>query len=250
MKGCLTATMPVVWALYKSELKKNLKAGMSEAEAKAKALETFERVTDETQQSGRLSQQSYMQSNAMWRAFTMFLSAPNQYLRKEIKAVNAMFSGRMSKKQIAKTLFIYHVLLPMFFQFVADGFRWDDDSQLKAVALGSLNGYFLLGKVIENAINERARMSVRDLVPFWGSLEDFQNMVLKFTDEDLDAEDVLKAVKTLGELTGLPLKYVQDVINNFGDYAKAGEPGKEVMLWLGWSPYALRDFEDDKIIDN
>ena len=238
------------WALYKSELKKNLKAGMSEAEAKAKALETFERVTDETQQSGRLSQQSYMQSNAMWRAFTMFLSAPNQYLRKEIKAVNAMFSGRMSKKQIAKTLFIYHVLLPMFFQFVADGFRWDDDSQLKAVALGSLNGYFLLGKVIENAINERARMSVRDLVPFWGSLEDFQNMVLKFTDEDLDAEDVLKAVKTLGELTGLPLKYVQDVINNFGDYAKAGEPGKEVMLWLGWSPYALRDFEDDKIIDN
>ena len=233
------------WALYKSELKKNLKAGMSEAEAKAKALETFERVTDETQQSGRLSQQSYMQSNAMWRAFTMFLSAPNQYLRKEIKAVNAMFSGRMSKKQIAKTLFIYHVLLPMFFQFVADGFRWDDDSQLKAVALGSLNGYFLLGKVIENAINGRARMSVRDLVPFWGSLEDFQNMVLKFADEDLDAEDVLKAVKTLGELTGLPLKYVQDVINNFGDYAKAGEPGKEVMLWLGWSPYALRDFEDE-----
>nr|DAK07309.1 MAG TPA: crystallin beta/gamma motif-containing protein [Bacteriophage sp.] len=234
------------WALYKSELKKNLKAGMSEAEAKAKALETFERVTDETQQSGRLSQQSYMQSNAMWRAFTMFLSAPNQYLRKEIKAVNAMFSGRMSKKQIAKTLFIYHVLLPMFFQFVADGFRWDDDSQLKAVALGSLNGYFLLGKVIENAINGRARMSVRDLVPFWGSLEDFQNMVLKFADEDLDAEDVLKAVKTLGELTGLPLKYVQDVINNFGDYAKAGEPGKEVMLWLGWSPYALRDFEEEK----
>ena len=241
------------WALYKSELKKNLKAGMSETEAKQKALDTFERVTDETQQSGRLSQQSYMQSNAMWRAFTKFTSSQNQYLRKEIMAVNGLLSGRMSKKQVAKMLFIYHFLLPMFFQFVADSFRWDDDSQMRAAALGSLNGWFLINKVLENVYNTltgqggmyQARMSVRELVPFWGSLEDFKNMVLKFADEDLEAEDVLKAVKTLGELTGLPLKYVQDVVNNFGDYAKAGEPGKEIMLWLGWSPYALRDFEDE-----
>lgn len=82
------------WALYKAELKKNLAAGMNEEQAKAKALEKFERVTDETQQSGRLSQQSYWQSNPMLRMFTMFQSSQNQYLRKEINAVRGMLTGQ------------------------------------------------------------------------------------------------------------------------------------------------------------
>lgn len=113
------------WALYKAELKKNLAAGMSEEQAKAKALEKFERVTDETQQSGRLSQQSYWQSNPFLRAFTMFQSSQNQYLRKELNAVRGLATGRMGWEQAVKTIFIFHVLLPCFFQFASDGFEWD-----------------------------------------------------------------------------------------------------------------------------
>lgn len=239
------------WALYKSELKKNLAAGMSEPEAKAAALNAFERITDETQQSGRLSQQSYMQSNSALRAFTMFCSSQNQYLRKEINAVRGVLTGRMSKQQAAKTLFIYHVLLPVFFQVVSDGFRFDKDNDLRAAALGSLNGWFILNKVLENLYNLvvdegnkmfKARMSVRDLIPFWGSVEDLKNNLLKFADDEMDAAEVIySAIKPVGEVTGLPLKYVKDVAENAGDYAEDGEYGKELLLWLGWSPYSLMD---------
>ena len=239
------------WALYKSELKKNLAAGMSEPEAKAAALNAFERITDETQQSGRLSQQSYMQSNSALRAFTMFCSSQNQYLRKEINAVRGVLTGRMSKQQAAKTLFIYHVLLPVFFQVVSDGFRFDKDNDLRAAALGSLNGWFILNKVIENLYNLvvdegnkmfKARMSVRDMIPFWGSVEDLKNNLLKFADDEMDAAEVIySAIKPVGEVTGLPLKYAKDVAENAGDYAEDGEYGKELLLWLGWSPYSLMD---------
>jgi len=241
------------WALYKSELNKNLKAGMSEKEAKAKALEAFERITDETQQSGRLSQQSYMQSNSLWRAFTMFTSSQNQYLRKEINAIRGLATGRMSKAKAVKTIFIYHVLLPVFFQVVSDGFRWDKDNDLRAAVLGSLNGWFILNKVLENVYNWitdngnmfKTRMSVRDLVPFWGSVEDLKNDLLKFADDEMELEDVLDVIKPIGEVTGLPLKYAKDVVENAGEYANEGEYGKELLLWLGWSPYSLRDSDDE-----
>ena len=241
------------WALYKSELNKNLKAGMSEKEAKTKALEAFERITDETQQSGRLSQQSYMQSNSALRAFTMFTSSQNQYLRKEINAIRGLATGRMSKAKVAKTIFIYHVLLPVFFQVVSDGFRWDKDNDLRAAVLGSLNGWFILNKVLENVYNWitdnsnmfTTRMSVRDLVPFWGSIEDLKNDLLKFADDEMDLEDVLDVIKPIGEVTGLPLKYAKDVVENAGEYADEGEYGKELLLWLGWSPYSLRDSDDE-----
>ena len=243
------------WALYKSELKKNLAAGMDEAKAKAKALEAFERITDETQQSGRLSQQSYWQSNPFLRAFTMFQSSQNQYLRKEINAVRGLLTGRMNKDKAVKTLFIYHVLLPCLFQWAADGFRWDDKAQLKAALLGSLNGVFALNTVLSKLYDVTlgdgntftSDVKVKDVVPFWGSVEELKKQFVKFAEEGITAEDYFDVVKAfakpVGELSGIPVKYPLDVIKNFGDYADDGEYGKEVLLWLGWSPYALRDLD-------
>jgi len=242
------------WALYKVELKKNLKAGMNEADAKAKALDTFERVTDETQQSGRISQQSYWQSNPFLRAFTMFMSSQNQYLRKEINAVRGMATGRMSVKQGLKTLFIFHVLLPCLFQYAADGFDWDKDAQLKAATLGSLNGFFIVANVLSNIWDAAAgqarskHMMIKDVLQGYGSIEDLTNAFMKLADEDYEFEDVYSVLKEFGkpagELAGAPVKYALDLFENAGDYAENDEYFKEVLLWLGWSPYALRDKED------
>lgn len=255
------------WALYKSELKKNLAQGMSEEDAKAKALERFERVTDETQQSGRLSQQSYWQSNPALRMFTMFQSSQNQYLRKEIGAVRGALTGRMDKAQAAKTLFIFHVLLPCLFQFASDGFDWDKEAQLRAAVLGSLNGVFvlnsLLTKIYDRTINQwlfdkkpqygSDRLGVREIVPFWASIEDLEKQFEKLADDDIDLTDMAdafemfsKIAKPAGELAGLPLKYPLDVIKNFGNYAEEDKYRKELLLYLGWSPYALRE-NDNKI---
>lgn len=246
------------WALYKAELRKNLAAGMNETGAKKKALEKFERVTDETQQSGRLSQQSYWQSNPFLRAFTMFQSSQNQYLRKEINAVRGLMTGRMDKMQVAKTLFIFHVLLPCFFQWASDGFDWDKKAQLRAALLGSLNGIFLLNSVLEKGLDialgtadawQATRMGVRDVVPFWGSGEDLAKFFIKMAEGEIDVEEYMEVIKAFGkptgELSGIPVKYPLDVIKNFGSYAEEGEYFKEVLLWLGWSPYALREKDEE-----
>ncbi len=246
------------WALYKAELKKNLAAGMSEEQAKAKALEKFERVTDETQQSGRLSQQSYWQSNPFLRAFTMFQSSQNQYLRKELNAVRGLATGRMGWEQAVKTIFIFHVLLPCFFQFASDGFEWDKKAQLRAALLGSLNGIFLLNGILEKGLDiamgetnawSATRTGLRDVIPFWGSGEDLAKFFISLAEGDVDLEDYMEVVKAFGkpagELTGIPVKYPLDVIQNLGSYAEDGEYKKEVLLWLGWSPYALRDRDDE-----
>ena len=246
------------WALYKAELKKNLAKGMSEADAKAKALEKFERVTDETQQSGRLSQQSYWQSNPFLRAFTMFQSSQNQYLRKEINAIRGLLTGRADGKQAAKALFIFHVLLPCFFQYASDGFDWDEKAQLRAALLGSLNGIFILNGILERGLDyalgtadawKATSTTLRDVIPFWGSGEDLAKFFIDFAEGDIDLEDYVEVMrafgKPIGELTGIPVKYPLDVIQNFGSYAEEGEVKKEVLLWLGWSPYALRDKEED-----
>jgi hypothetical protein len=246
------------WALYKAELKKNLAKGMSEEKAKALALEKFERVTDETQQSGRLSQQSYWQSNSFLRAFTMFQSSQNQYLRKEINAIRGLATGRMDKMQAAKTLFIFHVLLPCFFQYASDGFDWDEKAQLRAALLGSLNGIFILNGILERGLDyalgtadawKATSTALSDVLPFWGSGEDLAKFFINLAEGDIDLEDYVEVVrafgKPVGELTGIPVKYPLDVIQNFGSYAEEGKVKKEVLLWLGWSPYALRDKEDD-----
>lgn len=237
------------WPLYKYMLKKTGDP--------AKAMAEFERITNETQQSSYMSEQSAWQSNPFGNWFTMFQSSQNQYLRKELTALRGLATGRMDWDKAMKTLFIYHFLLPMFFQFVSDGFRWDKDAQLRAAALGSLNGAFVLGKVMERMVDWAItgtlnyKLGIRELLPPVSVLENgakFAYDSWKYYRDDISLEDYMEAlqggIRTAGEATGLPLKYPMDVAKANGDYLDEGEYGKAALLWLGWSPYALRDLEE------
>ena len=237
------------WPLYKYMLKKTGDP--------AKAMAEFERITNETQQSSYMSEQSAWQSNPFGNWFTMFQSSQNQYLRKELTALRGLATGRMDWDKAMKTLFIYHFLLPMFFQFVSDGFRWDKDAQLRAAALGSLNGAFVLGKVMERMVDWAItgtlnyKLGIRELLPPVSVLENgakFAYDSWKYYRDDISLEDYMEAlqggIRTAGEATGLPLKYPMDVAKANGDYLDEGEYGKAALLWLGWSPYALRDLAE------
>ena len=237
------------WALYKYMLKKTGDP--------AQAMAEFERITNETQQSSYMSEQSAWQSNPFGNWFTMFQSSQNQYLRKELTALRGLATKRMDWDKAVKTLFIYHFLLPMFFQFVSDGFRWDKDAQLRAAVLGSLNGAFVLGKVMERMVDWAItgtlnyKLGIKELFPPVSVLENgakFLSDSVKYAVDDISLEDYMEAlrgaVRTVGEATGLPLKYPMDVAAASGDYLEEGEYGKAALLWLGWSPYALRDLEE------
>ena len=237
------------WALYKYMLKKTGDPVQAMAE--------FERITNETQQSSYMSEQSAWQSNPFGNWFTMFQSSQNQYLRKELTALRGLATGRMDWDKAMKTLFIYHFLLPMFFQFVSDGFRWDKDAQLRAAVLGSLNGAFVLGKVMERMVDWAItgtlnyKLGIKELFPPVSVLENgakFLSDSVNYAVDDISLEDYMEAlrgaVRTAGEATGLPLKYPMDVAAASGDYLDEEEYGKAALLWLGWSPYALRDLEE------
>jgi hypothetical protein len=56
--------------------------------------------------------------------------------------------GRKTGRQMAKELFILHILVPNFFQYVANGFDWDEKDQLRASILGMMNGWFIIGDAI------------------------------------------------------------------------------------------------------
>lgn len=238
------------WAVYKSVLKKT---GSHE-----KAIAEFERITNETQQSSYMSEQSKWQSNPFLNWFTMFQSSQNQYLRKELTALRGLITGRMPKKKVFKTLFIYHLLLPVLFQFVSDGFRWDKDAQLRAAMLGSLNGLFVLGKVMERLVDWSIsgqlnyKLGIREVLPplsVFENLGKFLNDSVKYAQDEIYLEDYIDALKglakTAGEATGLPVKYPMDIINKSEEYADNEEFGKLGLLMLGWSPYALRDLEEE-----
>lgn len=237
------------WALYKSVLKRT--------GSKEKAMAEFERITNETQQSSYMSEQSAWQSNPFGNWFTMFQSSQNQYLRKELTALRGVATGRMPWDKAMKTLFIYHFLLPMFFQFVSDGFRWDKDAQLRTAVLGSLNGAFVLGKVMERltewaitrALNYK--LGIKELFPPVSVLENTAKFLadsVKYAVDDISLEDYMDALKggvrTIGEAAGLPLKYPLDVATTSKDYLEDEEYGKLGLLMLGWSLYVLRDFEE------
>jgi len=222
------------WAVYRYH--KNQQKTHSEA------LRTFEKVTSTTQQSADLSKQSKWQSGgSVAKLFTMFKSAPNQFFRKELGAVRNFTHGKITAKQAAKTIIIYHVLLPMLFQWVSDFFRWDPEEQKRAVILGPFNGIFILGDGLDYLIRTALSMRTFDSeIPLYSIADDIGKAVKLINDDDITTEDVVGAIRGLlgatGAVTGKPLKQTLDMSMGFSDLL-SGEYGKGLAEILGWSPY-------------
>jgi len=232
------------WAVYKYHLKQ----GKSQAEA----IRIFEKVSSETQQSADLSKQSYWQRGGSFaKLFTMFKSAPNQFFRKELGAVRNVVHGRTTIKQAAKTIAIYHFILPMLFQWVSDWFRWDEDEQKRAMILGPFNGIFIVGDGLDYLIRLGLDMKTWDAeIPLYSIFDDIGKSVKLIGDDDITTEDVFEAIRGLlgatGAVTGKPLKQTLDMGSGVKDVL-FGEYGQGLGKILGWSPYATEKKKPKKI---
>ena len=157
------------WAVYKYHRK--------QGKSHEFAIREFERITAKTQQSADIDQLSdFQKGNALARTFTMFLSAPNAYYRAELRAIRQFKRGEISNKEFGKKIAIYHFLIPSLFQFVANGFRFDEEDQLIAAISGSLNGFLILGEVITNAV--RVAMGERAFQKDLQFMQAFQELSL------------------------------------------------------------------------
>jgi hypothetical protein len=231
------------YPVYNYYRQKALKEGKSESEAKKYAIDKFEKETDLTQQSSQIATLSQTQrSGSLGRLLTAFKSSPNLYIRKEVGVLRDLISGKASLPQVAKTIAIYHFLMPMLYQIVSDGFRWDPDEQKRAVLVGSLNGIFIIGDgleyIVKSALNQRAW----DLDnPITGEFKRVGDAVRKIvSDWDFDIDDVLLASKQLfdtgGKVVGIP---TDAALKQFGSISeiKEGEYVKALMMLSGWSKY-------------
>jgi N12 class adenine-specific DNA methylase len=262
------------WPVYKYHLAKNLKEGMSEDQAKAEAMEKFELAIERTQGSGNIKDMSaYQRGGEVARLFTMFMTTPTTFYRQMSGATRELQKSIALSKEAAKPgieptkaeemrreaakmrmdaarrLVVIGIVLPVVFQFVA-GAGFDDDDTLREIALGPMNGLFMLRDVATGVYDYSAGRPVFDSpgtpppLSTMGELHTAVSKIMKKwrSDEWLVDEDFWKIIKSTGtvagNLTGIPVGPVARLAEGVHD-AATGNTVSPGLRALGYSEYRL-----------
>ena len=226
------------WTIFKAEI--------DNGRTQEEAIKRFEEVTQAAQQSADISQLSFWQrKGSLAKMFTMFTSAQNQYFRKEVSAIRNLFAGRVTFPKASKTIFIYHFLLPMVFQWISDFGRWDKKEQLRAAILGSFNGVFILNDMLDSLIRSILGLRVfsSELPPLTVT-RGVMKAIGKVRKEDFDfVDDWVEPVKDISETVGalaggIPLKQLFNMGEGISDIQE-GEVNKGILRLLGWSTWSI-----------
>jgi hypothetical protein len=230
------------WAMRRAALNKGttLKEAISE----------YEKFSAETQQSSDLSQLSEVQRGGSFeQLFTMFKSSQRQYLAKEVNAVKSIFQdGGFSKtniKKVAKTIGIYHFLLPMMFQYVSNFGGWDEEDKkeyLRAGILGSLNGLFIAGDMVDSIIRSAMGLRVWDLdIPITNVVNNVNNAIKDLNIGDIEDAEVFEAIKDLtlaGNALGVPVRQAANIREGISRVMD-GDIKNGMALIAGWTEFSL-----------
>lgn len=237
------------WGVYKYHLEQFKKQGMPESQAHKKALREFEVATERMQQSGRLEDLSSIQrTGSIGKLFTMFMTAPNAYYRVASGAFRDIVRGKGSKSENVKKLAIAHFVLPMLFQFAADGFTFNEKRQLRAATLGSLNGLLVIGDWLEAAfagMQGDFHFGVES-TPVIQSVQQlstaFDKMGKMISEDDFEMDKVLsvadKMAGGISKFAGVPFDTIERSVS-------AVVEGKDARQILGYSEVALKQTQDD-----
>ncbi len=215
------------WAVYQHNI--------AQGKTKEEALKAFVESARATQQSSDLDQLSRIQAskNPFYRAMSMFMSAPNAYWRAEKRAIRQLIRGKITPQEAGKKIFIFHFLLPMLFQYISDGFDFDEKNQTRAAVLGSLNGFIILGSVLVDAgAAAQGIYFKRDDLNFVTGVSDlFLAGARSFKNGEIEIEDILIAA---GQVSGAPVKQIINIVEGIEDINK-DDPVKGIKRVLGWT---------------
>jgi len=257
---------------------KALEAGKTEQEAIDEAIVKFERDTKRSQQSTDLQDRDYYQTRGpIFRALNMFLTTPKQYLRKEVYALrNAyrlMSSGGKSGKgnmptlknfggDVGRIFLTYHVIMPVFFQFVANGMPglladWEDEDAKDlgtAAILGNINALFIYGefavKIKDLLIGKPARFLQFKNLPVLTQGEEVFNRFARYRDTKdpkKKQEALYKALAETSQITGLPVNNLRKIFKNMEELIEGGEdPAKVIMRLFNFSEYQIQNEAERK----
>jgi hypothetical protein len=250
---------------------KALESGKTEQEAIDEAIIKFERDTKRSQQSTDLQDRDYYQTKGpIFRALNMFLTTPKQYLRKEVYGIRNMYrlassggkSGKGTKTDAARIFLTYHVVMPVFFQFVANGMPglladWDDEDTtdlFTAALLGNINALFLYGefavKIKDLLSGKPARFLQFKNLPALTQGEEIFNRLARYRDTKdpkKKQEALYKALAEISQISGLPINNVRKIFKNMEELIEGGEdPAKVIMRLFNFSEYQIQSEAERK----
>lgn len=254
--GDAGAIFPGGWATYKYHLKKQMAAGKDYEAAKKIAIKEFEKSTNRSQAAGSVEDLGEIQRQGSWaKMWTLFKTAPKQYYSNMSGALRNLVFKRGKKSENLKRLFVAHVLLPQIFQWTANGFEWRAGSQLRALAIGSLNGILIAGDILETALMAIMGDTIyaADDTPLTAISQDVYKALKqlnKYVESfDKDAEDLLKTIDELAsafsKFFGVPYDPVKKVGKGIKEFSENPDETNALRL-VGFSDYSLKDPQAEK----
>lgn len=249
------------YSYYKAQA---MKQGKSEQEAIDIAIRKFEKDTKRTQQSSDLQDKDVFQTgHPVVRALNMFLTSPKQYLRKEIQSIRNLNrkimawdrnAGKGSVGENLRTFIMYHVFMPVLFQWVAGGmpglFRaWRDDDEedlLRAGIIGNLNSLFIVGEVF-NVLGDYftdkpwAGESFKSVgvLTIAGELAKKAKKASNYKDEEKRDKAWADFRDELMTITGLPAPTIRRFVDNYSKVGTGGDIGEDILRLLNYSEYQI-----------
>jgi hypothetical protein len=251
---------------YMSMKKKYIKEGMSEAEAKDKAMFDFVNATEETQQSSAVHELSNLQRGSeFFKIFTMFKTSQSQYLRKGFYSpMRNLAKGRGTVQDI-KNIAMFQVILPSLFGLVTKGLLpikrlLEDDDEFdkdlkdlgKDVVFGNFGGLPFVGESVKAYLqyvdeDGKRRASTGFNSPAIEGVSKLTNAFAKATadlleEEDFDTEEFFEdlLIPLVEMRTGFPVNNAKKLTkDNLERIGKGNFSHEKLMKYLGWSDYSL-----------
>ena len=152
--------------MYRNRINSNIKKGMSQKEAEARAFEDFMEVTEESQQSSRPDKISAQQASGAGRVLLAFANTPMQYNRMIKRAAQDLYYNRGDWRSNVSKIVYYSTIQNFIFNALqkgiyALGFGLYDDDPVKqkekttnvfeGMADSLLSGFGIQGKVAISA---------------------------------------------------------------------------------------------------
>jgi hypothetical protein len=249
-----------------------LKQGKTEEQAIKEAIVKFERDTKRTQQSSDIQDKDVLQTgDPLYRALNMFLTTPKQYMRKEMQAFTNLNrklmawdrkAGKGTVGENVRTLAMYHVFMPVLFQFITNGMPgllsdWEDEDEadlLRASIIGNLNALFIIGDAI-TALGDFATgkpwagQAPRNtpIVAMALNIGKQWTRINTLKDPEKKADATKKMVYEMLSVGGIPASNIDKIANNVMELIDGGEsPEKVIMRLLNYSEYQIKDKEKKK----
>ncbi len=236
-----------------------IKSGVPEMEARKKAANFFDEAFRRNQVSGEtIDLGQYQRVGEVGPLFSQFKTAILAMLRQEVHALRSLgLKHRMGfqnapvpKETIARNLTkiaLIHTQF-MFFQFVADGFRWDEERQARAFFLGPWGAPIILG----NAIDMAARVITGDDVfdrgvltapalssvgnVFYSGGKAVREIIDGKTDYETLVESMFDIAIPAAHLFGIPARNIHHLTSRSFEFIKGERTDPRELIY---SDYAL-----------